>query len=192
MEIDVSVIASILSIVGATLIVLVAIFYNDDNDEKKETQEEFPKVSKSRENPIDDNHEKPFTMDENDLNKEIATKNIDLDPEKIAKDNNEISNRNNLATENNKYNVTIAKNLDEKEDLNGISIEGKKVKENIKAVKVIIEGKVHELTLKDDIIFNYNNENYSSYVLDIKHDTVKIKYRSQEIWINLSDIKRIL
>ncbi|WP_067260258.1 hypothetical protein [Methanobrevibacter cuticularis] len=56
----------------------------------------------------------------------------------------------------------------------------------------VIGGESKNLNVGDHIIFNYNSENYSSQVLDIKHENVKIKYRSQEKWINLLDIKKIL
>ena len=61
-----------------------------------------------------------------------------------------------------------------------------------KAVEITIEDEICKLTLKDNIIFTHNNENYSSYVLDMKHGNVKVKYRSQEKWISFSDIKKIL
>jgi hypothetical protein len=55
-----------------------------------------------------------------------------------------------------------------------------------------MKNEVRELSVKDNIIFTYNDEDYSSYVLEIKHGNVKVKYRSDEKWIKFSDIKKIL
>lgn len=189
MEIDISVIILIIAIVGANSIVLVKIFYKDETDkEKKEIQKEFPVASKSCEKRRTNNPEKLLTINKNDLNNETTTENTEQCNEKIAKNKNEKD----LATEKSEYAVEIAENkIDENEEINTEEIREIIPNENTVA-EIIIEDKVYELSLKDNIIFTYNNETYSSYVLEIKHDNVKIKYRSQEKWINFSDIKKIL
>jgi hypothetical protein len=42
-----------------------------------------------------------------------------------------------------------------------------------------------------EIIFNYGGESYSSKILEIKHENIKVKYRGQEKWINFSDVKKV-
>ena len=130
----------------------------------------------------------------NDLDKEIARENTVSNNERIAKDSTEITSEKELTTKKSEYDIEIVKNnLEENEILNKPRIKRKIDSESSnEVVEIIIEGEVYELTLKDNIIFTYNNENYSSYVLEIKHDNVKIKYRYQEKWINVSDIKKIL
>jgi hypothetical protein len=194
MVIDLSTIILIIAIIGANLVVLVKIFYKDeDDDEKKETLKEFPAVSKSWEEPMGNNHEKILDNNKYDLDNEIAIKNTNLNNAKIAKDNTEISNKKELVTKKSEYDIEIAKdNLDESEDLNQPKLKKTPSNEDTEVVGVIIGNKAYELTLKDNIIFTYNNENYSSYVLEIKHNNVKVKYRYQEKWINFSDIKKIL
>ena len=61
---------------------------------------------------------------------------------------------------------------------------------------VVFENEVnldkHKIKIGDTIIFFYNNERYSSIVLNIKHDNLKVIYRSKEKWINLTDVKKVL
>jgi len=194
MEIDVSIIILIIAIIGANSIILVKIFYNDEKDEEeKETQKNFSSISKYWEKPMDVNHEEILINNKNDLNKEIARESNGSNNEKIAKNKTEITNEKELTTKKSEYDIEIARNLEENENLSKPQIKRKIANESsIEVVEIIIEGKVYELTLKNNIIFTYNNENYSSYVLEIKHDNVKVKYRSQEKWVNFSDIKKIL
>lgn len=208
MVIDLSIIILSIAILGANLIVLVKIFNKDaeDDEEVKETEKKFPIVSKSWEEPMDNKHKELLDNDRYDLknkivtentcahNKKIATnslistENADPQNEKIAKD----KNKKELSIKKNEYSVEITENkIEENEDFNKQKILERTTNEN-SVTEIIIEGKVYELSLKDNIIFTYNNENYSSYVLEIKHDNVKIKYRSQEKWINFSDIEKIL
>lgn len=57
--------------------------------------------------------------------------------------------------------------------------------------QVIIGGKPQTIKLGDEIIFNYSGESYSSRILEIKHENIKVKYRAQEKWISFSDIKKV-
>jgi hypothetical protein len=57
--------------------------------------------------------------------------------------------------------------------------------------QVIVGGNPCSIKVGDDIIFNYNGENYSSTILEIKHENIRVKYRSQEKWISFSDIKKV-
>ncbi|RBQ24312.1 hypothetical protein ALNOE001_02150 [Candidatus Methanobinarius endosymbioticus] len=57
--------------------------------------------------------------------------------------------------------------------------------------QVVIGGKSYNLKVGDDIIFNYNGESYSSRILEIKHENIRVKYRAQEKWISFSDIKKV-
>ncbi|KZX16392.1 hypothetical protein [Methanobrevibacter filiformis] len=72
-------------------------------------------------------------------------------------------------------------------------------KETKQKVNSVVKGEKREtavnsykIKIGEDIIFFYNNENYSSEVLDIKHDNLKVVYRSKNVWINLTDVKKIL
>jgi len=57
--------------------------------------------------------------------------------------------------------------------------------------QVIVGGKPHTINVGDEIIFSYNGESYSSKIFKIKHENLKVKYRSQEKWIKFSDIKKV-
>lgn len=57
--------------------------------------------------------------------------------------------------------------------------------------KVIIGGNQKTIRTGDEVIFNYSGESYSSRILEIKHQNVKVKYRGKEKWINFSDIKKV-
>ena len=57
--------------------------------------------------------------------------------------------------------------------------------------QVFIGGKNYVLEVGKDIIFIYNGETYSSQILEIKHENIRVKYRSQEKWISFSDIKKV-
>ncbi|MCL2116147.1 MAG: hypothetical protein FWH29_07990 [Methanobrevibacter sp.] len=238
MEIDLSAIILIGVIVAANVLVLVKIFYKyedeEEIDEEQTTLKEFPAVSKSWEEPMNENQKEILASDKYDLNSEIATKNIISDNEKIndvnsktskvnrkttktnkpinqtnnqtIKTNNKISQINEktrefnnkmnnaeyFATKNDKFGMTIAKNLENNEDLKTLAHNQKIDRDSSEVVEINIGDKIYNLTLKDNIIFTHNNENYSSYVLDIKHGNVKVKYRSQEKWISISEIKKIL
>ncbi|MDR0900277.1 MAG: hypothetical protein LBM26_01315, partial [Methanobrevibacter sp.] len=56
---------------------------------------------------------------------------------------------------------------------------------------IVIDGESKIINVGDEIIFKYNGESYSSQILEIKHQNVRVKYRNQEKWINLTDIKKI-
>jgi hypothetical protein len=57
--------------------------------------------------------------------------------------------------------------------------------------KILIGGNYYDIKVGDEIIFNYNGENYSSKILEIKHENIRVKYRAQEKWISFSDVKKI-
>ena len=182
MEIDVSAIILIIAIVVANLIVLVKIFYPKEEEILKKS----PEISKFGEEPKTNNPEEILTSEKNDLHFEIVNENTNQYNAKKNKKNNEIS------YEKDKNGITINKNLYESESLNMRPLNSKITNKDNKAVEITIEDEICKLTLKDNIIFTHNNENYSSYVLDMKHGNVKVKYRSQEKWISFSDIKKIL
>lgn len=48
-----------------------------------------------------------------------------------------------------------------------------------------------KLSLGKQIIFYYNNETYSSEILEIKHANVKVIYRGKYRWIQIKDIRKI-
>lgn len=77
-----------------------------------------------------------------------------------------------------------SKNHDENNSLNDIG--GIDIGE-----QVFIGGKPQTIKVGNEIIFNYNGESYSSRILEIKHENIKVKYRAQEKWINFSDIRKI-
>ena len=57
--------------------------------------------------------------------------------------------------------------------------------------KILIGGNYYDIKVGDEIIFNYNGESYSSKILEIKHENIRVKYRAQEKWISFSDVKKI-
>ena len=57
--------------------------------------------------------------------------------------------------------------------------------------QVIIGGKPYIIRVGDEIIFNYSGESYSSKILQIKHENIRVKYRGQNKWINFSDVKKV-
>lgn len=57
--------------------------------------------------------------------------------------------------------------------------------------QAIVGGKSYTIKVGNDIIFNYNGETYSSRILEIKHENIRVKYRAQEKWISFSDIKKV-
>ncbi|MBZ9571555.1 hypothetical protein KQY27_08350 [Methanobrevibacter sp. TMH8] len=58
--------------------------------------------------------------------------------------------------------------------------------------QIIVGGRPQTIKVGDDIIFNFNGESYSSKILEIKHENIRVKYRAQEKWINFSDIRKVL
>ncbi|MDR2966734.1 MAG: hypothetical protein LBU74_02155 [Methanobacteriaceae archaeon] len=206
MEIDLSAMILITAIIVANILVLVKVFDKQEKEEEEkedhDPKKEFPEVSKFWEEPMNDNHKGFLDSDKYDLNYEIATENTDSSNEQITDINNEIineqisditremHNEKDFATENKKHDITIAKTLEENEEF--IRQNRKKNSKNSEVAEITIRDKVHKLTLKDTIIFTHNNENYSSYILEIKHGNVKVKYRSKEKWISFSDIKKVL
>jgi hypothetical protein len=87
------------------------------------------------------------------------------------------------------FEITIAKNLHESKNLSESLEPGTNNKKKDKAK--IRRNIIRDVAVGDNIIFSYNNEKYSSDVLEIKHHNVKVKYRSQEKWIKFSDIEKI-
>jgi hypothetical protein len=49
-----------------------------------------------------------------------------------------------------------------------------------------------KLSVGRHIIFNYNDESYLSEILEIKHNNIKVLYRGNHRWIQISDVKKIL
>lgn len=49
-----------------------------------------------------------------------------------------------------------------------------------------------KISVGKHVIFNYNNESYLSEILEIKHENIKVLYRGNHKWIQLSNIKKIL
>lgn len=57
--------------------------------------------------------------------------------------------------------------------------------------QIFIGGNYYNIKVGDEIIFNYNGESYSSKILEIKHENIRVKYRAQEKWISFSDVKKV-
>ncbi len=59
-------------------------------------------------------------------------------------------------------------------------------------IKVKINNMDVELKSGDTIIFNYNNESYSSIIIDVRPDEVYVNYRRHRVWISPDTIKKKL
>lgn len=59
-------------------------------------------------------------------------------------------------------------------------------------IKVKLNNVDVELKAGDTVIFNYNNESYSSNILDVRPDEVYVTYRRQHVWISPDTIKKKL
>ena len=144
-------------------------FDNDDNEKEEQKEDFITEENHDEENLTTENmnDKKDFTTWEKDREKDLST-------EKTNKQ------------------IPIATNLSKKQGLNALPLYRKIKNKKGKVVEIKIGDRIYDLTEKDTVIFSHNNENYSSYVLDIKHGNVKVKYRSQEKWIKFSQIKKIL
>lgn len=176
--------------------------HNVDINEKKITKNyHITEVDEKNTKDIHHNHHNNnIQTKENNNTHNFINLNKEYDSfEDVIKDlykNNDLENFDN-SLNNSNSNVNSFKNTDYKNKDNPkfefFTDTIKSKSNNLKKTKIIIiKGQTYELNLKDDIIFDYNNESYSSEVLDIKHGNVKVKYRNQEKWINIGDIKRIL
>ena len=58
--------------------------------------------------------------------------------------------------------------------------------------EVYINGTLYELKVGQTIMFNHNNESYSSQILKLKPGYVGVKYRSKKVWIKATNVKKIL
>ena len=63
-----------------------------------------------------------------------------------------------------------------------------------RSVGLTIQTKINnkEVTLKagDTVIFNHNNETYSSIIIDVRPDEVYVNYRHNRVWISPDSIKK--
>ena len=57
--------------------------------------------------------------------------------------------------------------------------------------QVTIGGNRYNIKVGDEIIFNYSGESYSSKILEIKHENIKVKYRGNEKWISFLDVRKV-
>jgi len=57
--------------------------------------------------------------------------------------------------------------------------------------EVYINGTLYELKVGQTVMFNHNNETYSSRILRLKPGYVGVKYRSKKVWIKATNIKKI-
>ncbi len=158
----------------------------NQEDNKEEKNKDLVNKSKKNKNKLINNLKNTF-FKRNHSNESLYDKDISIIENEngfsISKnENSDFENHNNKNSEINSKkdtNENISKRINSKQKIER------------KSKIIIIRGKTYELKIKNDIIFNYNNESYSSQVLDIKHDNVKIKYRSKEKWIDIKDIKKI-
>jgi hypothetical protein len=59
-------------------------------------------------------------------------------------------------------------------------------------LSILYDNKLGKISAGKHVIFNYNNESYLSEILEIKHDNIKVIYRGNYKWIQLSNIKKML
>ncbi|MCL2157396.1 MAG: hypothetical protein FWH54_05190 [Methanobrevibacter sp.] len=179
-----------------------------DNEESFTTDEDDEEEDFSTEESYD---EEDFTTEENYHEEDINsyTNNDEEDLNSYTNNNEEIINsytnndkedftieenyhKEEFSAEKNNDKTATAKDLSQKQGLKKIATNRNRSVKKSDVAEINMGNKVYELAVKDSIIFSHNNEDYSSYVLDIKHGNVKVKYRSQEKWISFSQIKKIL
>ena len=66
----------------------------------------------------------------------------------------------------------------------------KQVKKPKKSIEILLNNVLETIKKGDDIIFNYNGENYSSEVLNIFGDDIEVKYRRKTVVISANDIRK--
>ena len=207
MEIELYAILLIIAIIVAILIILAKPFKKKEEEEQEDSEqktlEDFPAVSKSWVEPMSENHKELLARKENDLNYETSAEKADSFNDENSYVASKIDNEENFTIEENYYEedfsaeknndqTATAKNLSKNKGLKKIAMNRNMNIKKSDVAEINMENNVYELAVKDSIIFTHNNEDYSSYVLDIKHGNVKVKYRSQEKWISFSQIKKIL
>jgi|GEM_PF-3473769 len=57
--------------------------------------------------------------------------------------------------------------------------------------EIYIDGTLYELTVGKSVIYEFNDETYSSTILKIKPGHIGVKYRSKKIWIKTSAVKKV-
>ena len=62
----------------------------------------------------------------------------------------------------------------------------------VKNDQVLIGGEVYELKKGKTVIFDFNNESYSSTILATKPNYIGVRYRGKNLWIKNSRIKKVL
>jgi hypothetical protein len=165
--------------------------YRDSEDENSVNND-----TNNENNHINDNDTNTTNIDSND-NDQIDSAPVSeyITPKKYhhpSNDNDEYYddfNVDNTQNKNNNYRINRGHPSynDNKEKNNSLELFG----DSNMSEQIIIEGKAHTIRVGDEIIFNYNRESYSSRILDIKHENIKVKYRSREKWINFSDVKKV-
>ena len=57
-------------------------------------------------------------------------------------------------------------------------------------IKIKIDNEDVELKTGDTVIFNYNNETYSSKIIDLRPDEIYVNYRRNRVWISPNSVKK--
>ena len=168
-------------------------FQYKDSDQRKienasnKIDKFYERLSEISINKITGKNKEENTKEDESLNKNesIYTQTVF----KTESDNNKLSNETIVPFN---QNTSSNENKDVNTSTNLVASSRGSLDRRVDHITVKINNRDVELKNGDTIIFNYNNESYSSTIIDVRTNEVYVKYRRHCVWISPDAIKKKL